>query len=52
MSQHLKVETGDPCLLICLQSYLKSGQIFEYVESYYRADRYKFIQPAYRKTIK
>ena len=52
VSQHLKVETGDPCLLICLQSYLKSGQIFEYVESYYRADRYKFIQPAYRKTIK
>ena len=51
VSQYLKVDAGAPCLLICLQSYLKSGQIFEYVESYYRADRYKFIQPAYRKTI-
>lgn len=50
VSQYLKVDAGAPCLLICLQSYLKSGQIFEYVESYYRSDRYKFIQPAYRKT--
>ena len=51
ISTYLEVEAGAPCLLICLQSYLKSGQIFEYVESYYRADRYKFIQPAYRKGI-
>ena len=51
ISTHLEIEAGMPCLLICLQSYLKSGQIFEYVESYYRADRYKFIQPAYRKGI-
>lgn len=51
ISTHLEVEAGIPCLLICLQSYLKSGQIFEYVESYYRADRYKFIQPAYRREI-
>lgn len=51
MSDYLKVNPGAPCLLICLQSYLKNGQIFEYVESYYRADRYKFIQPAYRKGL-
>ena len=51
ISHYLKVEPSSPCLLICLQSYLKNGQIFEYVESYYRADRYKFIQPAYRKGI-
>ncbi|MGL4373434.1 MAG: UTRA domain-containing protein [Turicibacter sp.] len=49
MSEALHVLQTSPCLFITLQSYLKSGQIFEYVESYYRADRYKFIQPAYRR---
>ncbi|MGL4337273.1 MAG: GntR family transcriptional regulator [Turicibacter sp.] len=49
VSEALHVLQTSPCLFITLQSYLKSGQIFEYVESYYRADRYKFIQPAYRR---
>ncbi len=49
VSKHLNVSKGKPCLCITLQSYLKNGQVFEYVESYYRSDRYKFIQPAYRQ---
>ncbi len=49
IANHLNVLPQNPCLFITLQSYLKNGQAFEYVESYYRADRYKFIQPAYRQ---
>ena len=50
ISTFLNVPKQSACLRITLQSYLKNGQAFEYVESYYRADRYKFIQPAYRQS--
>lgn len=39
----LKIEEGDPVLLIERYSYLENGAAFEYVKSIYRGDRYKFV---------
>lgn len=44
----LHIPVGTPLLQITSNSFLSNGQPFEYVESLYRADRYKFVQVARR----
>ncbi len=45
----LDIPVGTPLLQITSNSFLSNGQPFEYAESLYRADRYKFLQVARRK---
>ncbi|QBD77774.1 GntR family transcriptional regulator [Ktedonosporobacter rubrisoli] len=45
----LHVATGSPLLLMYRITYDQDGRAFEYVKSFYRGDRYKFITELYRK---
>ncbi|HPX71584.1 MAG TPA: GntR family transcriptional regulator [Acholeplasmataceae bacterium] len=46
VSSILEVSKNSPKLLIVRNTFLSNGRPFEYVKSYYRADRYKFVQYA------
>jgi GntR family transcriptional regulator len=43
-AQLLQIREGNPILIFTRISYIHSGQPVEYVESYYRGDRYKIVQ--------
>ncbi|TLG73871.1 GntR family transcriptional regulator [Culicoidibacter larvae] len=51
-AQLLDINEKDALLKIELLTFFDNGRVFEFVESFYRADRYKFQQPAYRKYIR
>ncbi|UCZ53636.1 GntR family transcriptional regulator [Bacillus shivajii] len=42
-SEILKINAGDPVLILKRKSFLTDGRPFEYVQSVYRGDRYKFM---------
>jgi GntR family transcriptional regulator len=42
-AQLLQISEGSPIFIFSRTSYLHSGQAVEYVESFYRADRYKIV---------
>lgn len=46
VSSTLNVSKNAPTLLIVRNTFLSNGRPFEFVKSYYRADRYKFVQHA------
>jgi GntR family transcriptional regulator len=41
-SRSLKIEKGDPLLVVNTTTFLENGYLFEYTTSYYRADRYEY----------
>jgi GntR family transcriptional regulator len=43
-AQLLKICEGSPIFIFSRISYIHTGQAVEYVESYYRGDRYKIVQ--------
>lgn len=48
-ANHLGIKVGDPILLIRSITYLEEGIPLQYTKSFYRGDRYKFSNRAYRK---
>lgn len=48
ISESLKITKQLPILFIIRHSFLSNGRPFEYVESSYRSDQYKFVQSAYK----
>jgi GntR family transcriptional regulator len=48
IAQLLEVNEGLPLLKISMVSYLKNGVPFEYTTTYYRSDRFKVSQSAFR----
>lgn len=48
VAKHLEINKNDSVLFMTLITYLSDGRPFEYVESYYRADQYRFIQKSFR----
>ena len=43
-AQLLQIREGSPIFIFSRISYIHTGQLVEYVESYYRGDRYKIVQ--------
>jgi GntR family transcriptional regulator len=48
MAELLEISEGVPLLKISMVSYLKNGLPFEYTTTYYRSDRFKVSQSAFR----
>ncbi|NBI07022.1 GntR family transcriptional regulator [Senegalia massiliensis] len=48
-AEHLRIKIGDPILLIKSITYLEEGMPLQYTKSFYRGDRYKFSNRAYRQ---
>lgn len=48
VAQMLNIELTEPIMKMTFNSFLTNRKIFEYVESYYRADKYMFTQIASR----
>ncbi len=48
LSRLLEIPEGLPLLKISMVSYLKNGMPFEYTTTYYRSDRFKVTQSAFR----
>ncbi len=48
LAELLQVSVGLPLLKITMVSYLKNGAPFEFTKTYYRSDRFKITQSAFR----
>lgn len=48
-AKHLQIKAGDPILLIRSITYLQEGVPLQYTKSFYRGDRYKFSNRAFRE---